>query len=189
MVEYIERTEELMLAMNAGARAIENTKRYHGAVYTKDVFSESPQEIPYLQAAKVLREVSDASTANGAQVVHWVLTDEKLPPEGRMCFAGTSISATVRSTVCIRHTESGFSSMGTGVGRSQTVEAQRYWRGCRCRNRRRWTEVITVTLTEAANICDFCVYAPCFCGNEPDNCVLYVERHGSKNIKDGDGDD
>ena len=34
MAEYIERTEELMLAMNAGARAIENTKRYHGAVYT-----------------------------------------------------------------------------------------------------------------------------------------------------------
>lgn len=46
-----------------------------------------------------------------------------------------------------------------------------------------------MTLTEAANICDFCVYAPCLCGNEPDNCVLYVERHGSKNIKDGDGDD
>ena len=81
MAEYIERTEELMLAMNAGARAIENTKRYHGAVYTKDVFSESPQEIPYLQAAKVLREVSDASTADVAPVVHWVLTDEKLPPE------------------------------------------------------------------------------------------------------------
>lgn len=60
MAEYIERTEELMLAMNAGARAIENTRRYHGAVYTKDVFSESPREIPYLLAAKVLREVSDA---------------------------------------------------------------------------------------------------------------------------------
>ncbi len=69
MVEYIERTEELMLAMNAGARAIENTKRYHGAVYTKDVFSESPQEIPYLQAAKVLREVSDAPTVDAVSVV------------------------------------------------------------------------------------------------------------------------
>ena len=74
MAEYIERTEELMLAMNAGARAIENTKRYHGAVYTKDVFSESPQEIPYLQAAKVLREVSDAPAADVAPVVHgrWI---------------------------------------------------------------------------------------------------------------------
>ena len=69
MAEYIERTEELMLAMNAGARAIENTKRYHGAVYTKDVFSESPQEIPYLQAAKVLREVSDAPVADVVPVV------------------------------------------------------------------------------------------------------------------------
>ena len=74
MAEYIERTKELMLAMNAGARAIENTKRYHGAVYTKDVFSESPQEIPYLQAAKVLREVSDAPAADVAPVVHgrWI---------------------------------------------------------------------------------------------------------------------
>lgn len=70
MAEYIERTEELVLAMNAGARAIENTKRYHGAIYTKDVFSESPQEIPYLQAAKVLREVSDAPAADVLPVVH-----------------------------------------------------------------------------------------------------------------------
>ena len=63
MAEYIERTEEIMLAMNAGARAIENTKHYHGVVYTKDLFSENPQEIPYLLAAKVLREVSDAPAA------------------------------------------------------------------------------------------------------------------------------
>lgn len=69
MAEYIERTEELMLAMNAGARAIENTKRYHGAVYTKDVFSDNSQEIPYLLAAKVLREVSDAPPADVAPVV------------------------------------------------------------------------------------------------------------------------
>lgn len=80
MAEYIERTEELMLAMNAGARAIENTKRYHGTVYTKDVFSESPQEIPYLQAAKVLREVSDAPAADVAPVVHgrWIFTKRHL---------------------------------------------------------------------------------------------------------------
>ena len=69
MAEYIERTEELMLAMNAGARAIENTKRYHGAVYTKDLFSEISQEIPYLLAAKVLREASDAPVADVAPVV------------------------------------------------------------------------------------------------------------------------
>ncbi len=78
MAEYIERTEELMLAMNAGARAIENTKRYHSSIYTKDVFSESPQEIPYLQAAKVLREVSDAPAADVAPVVHarWISWEE-----------------------------------------------------------------------------------------------------------------
>lgn len=70
MAEYIERTEELVLAMNAGARAIENTMRYHGAVYNKDLCSESPQEIPYLLAAKVLREVSDAPAADVAPVVH-----------------------------------------------------------------------------------------------------------------------
>lgn len=72
--EVIERTEELVLAMNAGARAIEHTWRYYGAVYTRDVFSESPQEIPYLQAAKVLREVSDAPAADVAPVVHgeWI---------------------------------------------------------------------------------------------------------------------
>ena len=75
MAEYIERTEELVLAMNAGARAIENTKRYHGSIYNKDVFSENSKEIPYLLAAKVLREVSDAPTADVAPVRHgrWLL--------------------------------------------------------------------------------------------------------------------
>lgn len=74
MAEYIERTEELVLAMNAGARAIENTRRYHGAAYIKDLFSEDSQKIPYLLAAKVLREVSDAPSADVAPVVHgrWV---------------------------------------------------------------------------------------------------------------------
>ena len=70
MPEYIKRTEELVLAMNAGARAIENTKRYHGAIYNNDVFSENSKEIPYLLAAKVLRQVSDALTADVAPVRH-----------------------------------------------------------------------------------------------------------------------
>lgn len=80
MAEYIERTEELMLAMNAGARAIENTKRYHGVVYTKVVFSESPQEIPYLRAAKVLREVCDVPAADVTPVVYgrWIFTKRHL---------------------------------------------------------------------------------------------------------------
>lgn len=70
MAGYIERTEELVLAMNAGARAIENTRRYHGTIYSKDVFSEKPQKIPYLLAAKVLRGVEEAPAADVAPVVH-----------------------------------------------------------------------------------------------------------------------
>ena len=34
-------------------------------------------------------------------------------------------------------------------------------------------------LTEIFNICDKCVYAPCLCGNELENCVAYIERIGS----------
>ena len=70
MAEYIERTPELILAANAGARAIENTKRYHGAIYTRDVFDPNKAEIAYLQAAKVLRKVEDVPTADVAPVVH-----------------------------------------------------------------------------------------------------------------------
>lgn len=28
------------------------------------------------------------------------------------------------------------------------------------------------------NLCDFCVYAPCVCGNDPENCASYVKKHG-----------
>ena len=69
MAEYIKRTEELMLAMNAGARAIEHTWRYYGAVYTKDLVADNPQEISYLLAAKALLEASDAPAADVAPVV------------------------------------------------------------------------------------------------------------------------
>lgn len=93
MAEYIERTEELVLAMNAGARVIENTRRYHGTAYIKDVFSETPQKIPYLQAAKVLREVSDAPAADVAPVVHGRWDDS-----GRYTFPGGGTA--VRCTEC-----------------------------------------------------------------------------------------
>lgn len=87
MAEYIERTEELVLAMNAGARAIENTRRYHGAVYSKNVFSETPQKIPYLLAAKVLRGVEDAPTADVAPVVHgrWIPHDRVFGDDFLVC--------------------------------------------------------------------------------------------------------
>lgn len=69
MAEYIERTEEVALAMNAGARAIENTK-YHSAIYSIDVFSRRERGIPYLRAAEVLRAASLSSAADVAPVVH-----------------------------------------------------------------------------------------------------------------------
>ena len=87
MAEYIERTEELVLAMNAGARAIENTRRYHGAVYSKNVFSEDSQEIPYLLAAKVLRGVEEAPAADVAPVVHgrWIPHDRVFGDDFLVC--------------------------------------------------------------------------------------------------------
>ena len=33
-----------------------------------------------------------------------------------------------------------------------------------------------MTLNEMFTICDSCVYAPCLCGNDPENCVAYVMR-------------
>ena len=85
MADYIKRTEALILAMNAGARAIENTKRYHGASYTRDAFSADSKTIPYLEAARVLREASDAPAADVAEVVHgrWIsfLDGDHIMPE------------------------------------------------------------------------------------------------------------
>lgn len=33
-------------------------------------------------------------------------------------------------------------------------------------------------LTDFFNLCCYCVYAPCICGNDPENCASYVNRHG-----------
>lgn len=70
MAKYIERTPKLILAVNAGARAIENTRRYHSAVYMKDIFDSDKGEIAYLQAAKVLRNIENIPSADVAPVVH-----------------------------------------------------------------------------------------------------------------------
>ena len=93
MAEYIERTPELILATNAGARAIENTKRYHGAIYMRDGFGPNNAEIAYLKAAKVLRTVDDAPAADVAPVVHGRWDDS-----GRYTFPGGSTA--VRCTEC-----------------------------------------------------------------------------------------
>nr|DAK56674.1 MAG TPA: hypothetical protein [Caudoviricetes sp.]DAZ15848.1 MAG TPA: hypothetical protein [Caudoviricetes sp.] len=39
-----------------------------------------------------------------------------------------------------------------------------------------------MTLTEMFNICDACVYAQCFCGNDPEGCV--TKMGGGKNAAD-----
>ena len=88
MAEYIERTEELVLAMNAGARAIENTRRYHGAIYNKNVFSDDSQEIPYLLAAKVLREVSGVSAADVAPIEALERLRDELCAQGLITIEG-----------------------------------------------------------------------------------------------------
>ena len=68
MAEYIERTEELILSMRAGARAISNTKKYHGTIYMYDVFSDDPKEIPYLKASEILYAASEEKPADVAPV-------------------------------------------------------------------------------------------------------------------------
>lgn len=70
MAEYIERTEELILSMRAGARAISNTKKYHGTIYMSDVFSDDPKEIPYLKASEILYAASEEKPADVAPVRH-----------------------------------------------------------------------------------------------------------------------
>ena len=74
MAEYIERTEELILSMRAGSRAISNTKKYHGTIYMSDVFSDDPKEIPYLQASEILYAASEEKPADVAPVRHgkWI---------------------------------------------------------------------------------------------------------------------
>lgn len=81
MADYIERTPELILAVNAGARAIENTKKYHGAFYAKDIFAD--EAIAYVAAAKLLRSVEDIPAADVAPVVHgrWTAQEETCLPQ------------------------------------------------------------------------------------------------------------
>lgn len=42
-----------------------------------------------------------------------------------------------------------------------------------------------MTLTEIFSICNSCVYAPCFCGNESENCVAYLQSN-TWSEKDGE---
>ena len=51
MAEYIERAEELILAMNAGARAIENTK----SSVDEDTILDLVDSVPTVDAVPVVR--------------------------------------------------------------------------------------------------------------------------------------
>ena len=65
--------------MRAGARAISNTKKYHGTIYVSDVFSDNPKEIQYLQASEILYEASEKESEDVAPVRHgrWILRGGK----------------------------------------------------------------------------------------------------------------
>ena len=55
------------LAMLAGARAIEQNKRYFGAIFCHDIFGEHPSEISYSEAAKILRELGYETLGEGGE--------------------------------------------------------------------------------------------------------------------------
>lgn len=62
---------KLQLAMNAGARAIENNKHLDGSIYVYDVFSSDAQRISYREASQILRECAEN---NG-----WIPVGRELP--------------------------------------------------------------------------------------------------------------
>ena len=97
MAEYIERTEELILSMRAGSRAISNTKKYHGTIYMSDVFSDDPKEIPYLQASEILYAASEEKSADVAPVRHGRWDNI---PNTYMCVAGRDGSYHGNATSC-----------------------------------------------------------------------------------------
>lgn len=68
MAEYIERTPELILAVGAGALAIEDNKKYQNRLYMNGVFSDKAISFPL--AAKLLRSVKDIPASDVAQMVH-----------------------------------------------------------------------------------------------------------------------
>lgn len=67
MAEYIERTPELILAVNAGALAIEDNKKYQDRFYMDGIFGD--EEISFTAAAKLLRRVKAIPAADVAPVV------------------------------------------------------------------------------------------------------------------------
>ena len=59
----MDKLTDLELAMNAGARAIEQSAKLHGTTYCYNPLGDT-QELPYIEAARILR------TTEAAPVVH-----------------------------------------------------------------------------------------------------------------------
>lgn len=65
-----EMLTELQLAMNAGARAIEQNKKLQGIFYCYDPLGNS-QEIPYAEAARILRNTDAVPVVRCGDCIHW----------------------------------------------------------------------------------------------------------------------
>jgi hypothetical protein len=70
--------------VNAGARAIEQSKRFYGATYCMDVFSNNPKEIPYVEAANILRCFDEIPAADVVAVKHGRWAEDEI---GHYCTA------------------------------------------------------------------------------------------------------
>jgi hypothetical protein len=62
---------KLQLAMNAGARAIENNHKLEGVTYVYDVYADDEEKISYREAAVILRETASSGG--------WIPVSERLP--------------------------------------------------------------------------------------------------------------
>ena len=63
--------KKIRLAMNAAARVVENSHRFHGELYVRCAGDGMDGEIPYLDAAKILRETAAKEIAL-VKHGHWI---------------------------------------------------------------------------------------------------------------------
>lgn len=57
--------DKLTLAMLAGARAIENTKRYQGVTFVHGIFGDNPEKLSYCEAANILKAEAERRADHG----------------------------------------------------------------------------------------------------------------------------
>ena len=66
--------KKLFLAMNAAARVVEDSKRFHDDVYVRCAGDENDGEISYLEAAKILR-IASSRALNTVRHGRWIVKD------------------------------------------------------------------------------------------------------------------